>query len=149
MRPALILALLFVGVDVAIGFWDLIAVELNRPRETVSFIIRDWAQENLLLVLAIGVILGHLFGPVRQYPVRVDSPPLLVGESLPAGGQQLHVHRLMRYAAYVPLAVFGFLVGWFLLWRYSDGHSYSTPVAGDGSSGSAAGPVSHSENLGP
>jgi|ERR1700731_2115375 len=128
MRPGLILAIMFIGVDVAIGFWDVIAVELRRPRDTVSFIIRDWAQNNLLLVLAVGVILGHLFGPVRQYPMVGDPPSFSAGGSLPAEGQPLRARGLLSMAAYVPLVVVAFLLGWYLLWRHYDANSHAKAV---------------------
>ncbi len=52
-------------VIIACAAWDLLAIGFQRDEYTVSSLIQRWAIENPVLPLAVGVLMGHLFWPVK------------------------------------------------------------------------------------
>jgi hypothetical protein len=140
VKPAHVLAFIFLLVNFGVGVWDFYAVVNHRPRDTVSYLVREWGQENLLLVLALGALLGHLFGPVRQYPIRADEVPSVAASVSPAGTADTLGGSVVRLGAYLPLFVAGLVAGWFFLLRWFNGHPNAKTVAGGDSLGVGGGP---------
>lgn len=48
-----------------VAAWDIWAVASDKPELTVSHLIQRWAIENPVLPVAIGIVIGHLFWPIR------------------------------------------------------------------------------------
>jgi len=47
-----------------ISAWDLLALASGRSEFTVSRLVQDWAVNNPVLPLMVGVAIGHIFWPV-------------------------------------------------------------------------------------
>lgn len=59
---------LAVGVHIVVGLvaaWDLAAAATGNPTLSVSHLTQAWARDNPVLPLAVGVVMGHLFWPIR------------------------------------------------------------------------------------
>jgi len=52
-------------VLIGVAAWDLTAVATSHPDLSVSHLFQRWAIENPILPLALGIIVGHLFWPIR------------------------------------------------------------------------------------
>ena len=48
------------------GAWDVYVTFSGYPDATVSDIVQSWGMSYPILPLAVGVLLGHLFWPVRK-----------------------------------------------------------------------------------
>jgi hypothetical protein len=60
-----VLALTIVGLAVVAGVWDVVALYVGQPGSTISNVIVDWSRRVPLLPFVTGVIVGHLFFPMR------------------------------------------------------------------------------------
>lgn len=67
---SLILALTAVVLLAIIGAWDVWVAFGPSEGRTVSSIIYAWGQQFPPLVLAVGLLLGHLFWPVHGGPAK-------------------------------------------------------------------------------
>lgn len=61
----LFLALSLLAVALICGLLDTLIVFGKLPMPTVSQIIQGWATEQPIIGVAIGVLIGHLFWPVK------------------------------------------------------------------------------------
>lgn len=59
------LAVAIHAIVLCVAAWDLAALASSNPGLTVSRLVQQWAIENPILPLAVGVTMGHLFWPVR------------------------------------------------------------------------------------
>ena len=73
-----VLAVLLLSVVAGVGLWDIIAVGIGRPADTVSVVVQGWAMSFPILPLVIGLILGHVFWPHTEDKVVVKPAPLFV-----------------------------------------------------------------------
>lgn len=51
---------------VAIGIWDTYCYYTGHPAWTVTAVVQSWSHDFPLLVLLIGIVLGHLFFPTGR-----------------------------------------------------------------------------------
>lgn len=58
------LGLAVVGILVGAGAWDVYLWVSRSPGQTVSHVIGQWGAEFPPALIALGVLLGHLFWPV-------------------------------------------------------------------------------------
>jgi hypothetical protein len=61
----LVLAVALIGVCSVVGAWDVYAAFSPSQPQTVSQVVYGWSREFPPLVLAIGIILGHVLWPVQ------------------------------------------------------------------------------------
>jgi len=66
--PGFWLAIILLVILAVIGGYELYALFQLPGDQTVTYFIRAWSQQIPLLPLAIGIVLGHLFFPVRIHP---------------------------------------------------------------------------------
>jgi hypothetical protein len=66
MKPNSFTALLLLIVVLAAGVWDVIAGNKWGSTATISSVIYNWATRFPILPLAVGLVLGHLFWPVKH-----------------------------------------------------------------------------------
>jgi hypothetical protein len=60
-----VLAISVHAVILCVAAWDLCAAATGHPTLSVSHLTQAWARENPVLPLAVGVVMGHLFWPIR------------------------------------------------------------------------------------
>lgn len=48
------------------GAWDVYAYGYLSPAATVSSVVHGWSREFPILSVAVGILIGHLFWPVRR-----------------------------------------------------------------------------------
>jgi hypothetical protein len=73
-----ILAVILLAVVFGVGAWDVAAISLGRPRETVSNVLQGWAMSFPVLPLAVGVILGHVFWPHAHQKIVIEPAGIKV-----------------------------------------------------------------------
>lgn len=64
----IVMAVLLLFHLTLIGAWDIYCYYYRTPEETVTAVIQEWGRGFLLLVLLIGIVLGHLFFPTGPPP---------------------------------------------------------------------------------
>ena len=57
---------LLVGVIVLLALWDLYVISMTGPEASISRVCLKWGEEFPLLLIILGVLIGHLF--LRQSP---------------------------------------------------------------------------------
>lgn len=65
MSMRIILALMFILVNLAVAIWDLYVQAIGKPTDTVSYVFQQWGRDWPVLPLLIGVVIGHVFWPTR------------------------------------------------------------------------------------
>lgn len=61
MGPATWLSVFFILVIAAVLFWDAWATATSGRVESVSTVVRGWADNNPILPFVVGVVVGHVF----------------------------------------------------------------------------------------
>lgn len=61
-----LLAVCLVAICFAIAVWDMYVTFAHIPESTVSEIIQRWATFHPVIPLTVGLLLGHLFWPIRR-----------------------------------------------------------------------------------
>ena len=54
---------MLVGVVLLIGLWDIVIIQVGGKDASVSNVAIQWAKENPVITLVLGVVLGHIFWP--------------------------------------------------------------------------------------
>jgi hypothetical protein len=63
---SVVLAASFLVLALLVGLWDAYMGYRFGPEYTVSYIVQGWAGRFPILVLLIGLVLGHLFWPLPR-----------------------------------------------------------------------------------
>lgn len=72
MRYFLAIALLVIMM--LSGIWDVYAIAVNHPLDTVSRVLQDWSLKYPVLPMALGIILGHIFWPQNSVTIEHTQP---------------------------------------------------------------------------
>lgn len=64
--PPFLLAVLLVGCFAVVGLWDAVAAFSGGSIQSVSAILYQWGHDWPILTLLVGLLIGHLFWPVRN-----------------------------------------------------------------------------------
>lgn len=48
-----------------VAAWDIAVMATGKPEYSVSSITQSWSKENPVLPLIVGVVVGHLFWPIK------------------------------------------------------------------------------------
>lgn len=76
MTARVYLLLLLLVAHVAVAVWDIWAQVAGRPEDTISRTFLDWGRAYPIFALALGILIGHIFG--RNPPTAVDSRSQIV-----------------------------------------------------------------------
>jgi hypothetical protein len=66
--PALVIGVILLAVLAGAGLYDLYVSVTGYQRPTVSEVIRDWGTRFPPLLIAVGILIGHLFWPGVRPP---------------------------------------------------------------------------------
>lgn len=65
---------------ISLASWTTVAKLWGHEGDTVSEVVVGWASNYPLILVGIGVVLGHWFWPMKRarplYPYQLDQPPL-------------------------------------------------------------------------
>lgn len=109
-----------VAVCLALIVYDIIIVLEPSPGDTISEVIKAWANRIHFIPLATGVLMGHLFWNVRASYISYKMARIWVLAAIGALSLTVDMLSLFHVQPVLPLVV-GVLLGR-LLWpqRYTD-----------------------------
>jgi len=68
MRTETILAAAFIfgtaGIFILVGLFDLIQLSHDSPQNTVSMVVRRWAEKHPMLPFTFGIVVGLVIGHI-------------------------------------------------------------------------------------
>lgn len=59
----IILALALIAILAAVAVWDVYCAAIGQPENTVSATVQSWARDHVMLGVAVGIVIGHIFWP--------------------------------------------------------------------------------------